>query len=364
MTLLAETKPCSRGLGRLRQVLPKLEHPTFLAPMEGVTSPEFRHQVAERGGVGVVCTEFVRVPAAPLNKKSLRDEVQRTPHALLSVQVMGNDIEKMAEAALALSECDLDAIDLNVGCPMPKIVRKGVGAALLKQPEILRSLVTEMRKVCKGPLSAKIRAGYDDSQDSTSIAKMLEDSGVDYLAIHARRRCDFYSGVADWRIIRSISQAVSIPVLGNGDVWYADDFERMLRETGCDGVMAGRGIIRNPWLFTQALALSQGVPCHVPDGKELCQELETELIEIKRTSKDSDPKRISGVLKQILRFRLRGIPNNQELSQKLLRLDDAEKILRGFEDAVVGHSSSELDFGLSTGPHLESSGTCTDVREA
>ena len=221
-------------------------HPTMLAPMEGVTHPVLRQILAGRGGLGIVCTEFVRVSRAPLSAVALRREVVKADGVPLSVQVMGNDADKMADAAFIVSEAGADVVDVNLGCPMPRVVRKGVGAAMLKDPVLLHDVLASMRERVPGLLSAKIRAGYDDADHAVGIARVVEKAGADYLVVHPRRRADFYEGVADWRIVRTLARELAIPVVGNGDVWYADDALRMEDETGCAGVMLGRPALRNP----------------------------------------------------------------------------------------------------------------------
>ena len=164
----------------------------MLAPMEGVTHPEFRALAVEQGGVGIVCTEFVRVSRAALVPARLRQEVAKVEGVPLSVQVMGNDADKMAEAARLIEEAGADVVDINLGCPMPRVVRKGVGAAMLKDPKLLYEVVSEMRQSVRGHLSAKIRAGFDDAEHVVNIAEVVQRAGIDFLVVHPRRRCDFY----------------------------------------------------------------------------------------------------------------------------------------------------------------------------
>src|SRR5262245_49118264 len=231
---------------------------TFFAPMEGVTHPILRQLMAERGGIGVVCTEFVRITSGPLSLRTLRRHIVRPPRGLLSVQVMGNHIEHMADAAAIVSDLGADVVDINLGCPAPRVVRKGVGSAMLKDPKLLFEVISAMRRSVPGVLSAKIRAGFDDASVVLTNAKTLEDAGVDYLVVHPRRRCDFYEGVADWRTIKLLKDNLQIPVVGNGDVWSAEAALRMRAQTGCDAVMIGRGALRNPWIFEQIADLTAG----------------------------------------------------------------------------------------------------------
>ena len=244
----------------------------ILAPMEGVSGPSFRSRIAALGGVGLVCTEFVRISRAPLDAKGMAKHVIKSRSLPLSVQVMGNEADKMAEAARLIEEAGADVIDINVGCPMPRVVRKGVGAALLKKPEVLRTLVVKMRRKVRGKLSVKLRAGWDDTSGYDAIVdicRMLEREGCDFVALHPRKRSDFYQGAADWSVIKLVKQALTIPVVGNGDVWRADDVLKMSRLTSCDAVMIGRPALRNPWIFAQAHALITGAHPVVPAADDV-----------------------------------------------------------------------------------------------
>ena len=245
----------------------------MLAPMEGVTHPELRTIFAELGGVGVVCTEFVRISSSPVTRKNLLKEVIKSPGVPLSVQVMGNDPAKMAEAAGWVAEAGADAIDINLGCPAPRAVRGGVGSAMLSNPKLLFEVLVAMRAAVPGVLSAKIRAGFDTKDHVLEIGQLVEAAGADYIVVHPRRRIDFFEGVADWRPIALLKDKLRIPVVGNGDCWYATDALRMESETGCDGVMIGRPALRNPWIFAQIEALRAGRPPFRPSGRDLFEHL-------------------------------------------------------------------------------------------
>ena len=244
-------------------------HATMLAPMEGVTHPEFREILAARGGIGMLCTEFVRIAGASVAHKHLRRQVVKVPGVPLSVQVMGTHVEHMAESAGAIAAAGADVVDINLGCPAPRVVKKGAGSAMLKNPALLFDVLSAMREQVPGLLSAKIRAGFDDASGVVAIAQTVERAGADFIAVHPRRRADFYEGVADWRIIATLKRELGIPVVGNGDVWYAADALRMREETGCDAVMIGRPACRNPWIFEQIADLEAGRTPHHPCGAEL-----------------------------------------------------------------------------------------------
>ncbi len=192
--------------------------PFVLAPMEGVTSQPVRGLLAGYGPLGLVCTEFVRVSGERVSRRHLERQVQKAPGVALSVQLMGNDAGLMAEAAGVMAAAGADVVDVNLGCPSKTAARKGVGAALLKDPRELASLLTTLRAAVPGLFSAKLRAGFDSADSALENARAVERSGADFLAVHPRRRVDFYRGVADWRIIALLRRELSIPVVGNGDV--------------------------------------------------------------------------------------------------------------------------------------------------
>lgn len=223
----------------------------MLAPMEGITNHPVRTAISALGGLGVVCTEFVRVSVAELKPKEIRSVMRPTEGVPLSVQIMGNKPDLMADTARKFSEAGADIVDINLGCPTARAVKGNVGSAMLKDPDLLYEVLSAMRKNISGWQSAKIRAGFDDADHTLLIAEAVEAAGVDFIVVHPRKRSDFYEGVADWRIIGMIKERLKIPVVGNGDIWYPSDAERMYDECGCDAVMIGRGALRNPWIFKQ-----------------------------------------------------------------------------------------------------------------
>jgi tRNA-dihydrouridine synthase B len=325
---------------------------TFLAPMEGVTHPAFRALIARRGGVGVVCTEFVRIAATGLGAKFLRQQVVRAPGAALSVQVMGNHLEHMAEATEIVAAAGADIVDLNVGCPAPRVVRKGVGSAMLKDPALLRRVVSGMRDRTPGCLSAKIRAGFDDSHGAVAIARLIEEAGADLIIVHPRRRADFYDGVADWRIILAIKRAVRIPVVGNGDVWYAADALRMRVETGCDGVMVGRGALRNPWIFEQIEALVRGAPAPRPKGDDVLDHYD----HLAEVLGGTHPQNTLGMLKEQVRYLARIVADGPDLAKAALRASSASEMRGVLESRFRGEPAHALDLAAEGG-RVETSGS-------
>ena len=233
----------------------QLENPYILAPMAGVTDLPFRLLCREQGA-GLLCMEMVSAKAIQYNKKNTKALLESHPDEMpVSLQLFGSDPEVISEIAKRIEERPFSILDINMGCPVPKIVRNGEGSALMKQPKLVHEIVSKTVKAIKKPVTVKIRKGFDDSCiNAVEIAKIIEDAGASAVAVHGRTREQYYSGKADWDIIRQVKEAVSIPVIGNGDVVSGESAIAMQKETGCDGVMIGRGAQGNPWIFSELLA--------------------------------------------------------------------------------------------------------------
>lgn len=230
----------------------EIENPFVLAPMAGVTDLPFRGLCKEQGA-GLVCTEMVSAKAISFHNKNTKSlmEITQQEHPV-SLQLFGSEPELMAEVARSIEEQPFDILDINMGCPVPKVVNNGEGSALLKNPELIHRIVSEISHAVKKPVTVKIRIGFEGYDvDPVEIAKIIEDAGGAAVAVHGRTRQQYYAGEADWETIGRIKDAVSIPVIGNGDVDSPLKAEKMMKDTGCDAVMIGRAVRGNPWIFRE-----------------------------------------------------------------------------------------------------------------
>ncbi len=249
----------------------ELDNPYVLAPMAGVTDLPFRLLCREQGA-GLLCMEMVSAKAIQYNNKNTKALLEIHPEERpVSLQLFGSDPDVISEIAKQIEELPFAILDINMGCPVPKIVRNGEGSALMKNPKLVHEIVSKTAKAIKKPVTVKIRKGFDDTCiNAVEIAKIIEDAGAAAVAVHGRTREQYYSGKADWDIIRQVKEAVSIPVIGNGDVTSGESALAMMRETGCDGVMIGRGSQGNPWIFSELLEYEKtGVMPERPSRDEI-----------------------------------------------------------------------------------------------
>lgn len=231
-----------------------LENNVIAAPMAGVTDLPFRLLLKEQGA-GLVCSEMVSAKAIYYNNKNTEplmmvDEKERP----FSLQLFGSDPELMAEMVRKIEDRPFDIIDINMGCPVPKVVNNGEGSALMKQPLLAGKIIEAMAKATEKPVTVKIRKGFDDEHvNAVEMAHIAQESGAAAVAVHGRTREQYYHGKADWDIIRQVKEAVNIPVIGNGDINSSEAAKEIQKQTGCDGIMVARGLQGNPWLIGQIL---------------------------------------------------------------------------------------------------------------
>ena len=230
----------------------EIENPFVLAPMAGITDLPFRLLCKEQGA-GLLYTEMVSAKAISYHNRNTVSLMDTDPKEHpVELQLFGSEPELMGEVAKSIEDRPFDILDINMGCPVPKVVNNGEGSALLKDPALIRAIIKAVSGAVRKPVTAKMRIGFEGADvDPVEIARIMEDAGAAAIAVHGRTRQQYYSGRADWETIRRIKEAVSVPVIGNGDVDSPEKAEAMFRETGCDAVMIGRAVRGNPWIFRE-----------------------------------------------------------------------------------------------------------------
>jgi len=302
-----------------------IDPPLILAPVAGHTDSLFRRLIKGLGGCGLVVSELVSTEGMTRHQSRSAcltqfDETERP----VSIQIFGSDSARMAESAAMVESMGADIVDINVGCPVKKVVRQGGGSNLLRDLPLLRQILTSVRKAITIPLTAKIRSGWDrNSINAVEVLKMAEDCGVDALAIHGRTRCDMFSGSSDWNVIATVKEQARIPVIGNGDVFAPIDAERMFRETGVDGIMIGRGVLSNPWLIRQCWDHLNGRKIKEPTLTERAEFIAEFLQKI---SLEAPPAVALGKLKRIGGSLSKGLPGSACLRAQIHSADSTAGI--------------------------------------
>lgn len=299
------------------------ENNVFLAPMAGVTDLPFR-KICRRYGAGMVYSEMISAKGLYYNDKKtaelMRIDNEERPCA---IQIFGSDADIMAEIIPKVMDVKPDIIDINMGCPTPKIVNNGDGSALLKTPEKIGEIVRKVSAVSPVPVTVKIRKGWDDTNvNAVEVAKIIEQNGGAAIAVHGRTRAEFYSGRADWDIIKAVKEAVSIPIIGNGDIKCAEDAKRMIDYTGCDAVMIGRGSEGNPFIFKQIIEyLQNGKVDFIPSAHERLTQM-LEHIEMLIAEK-GESRGIREARKHIAWY-IKGLPGASRLKNEVFRISDMQ----------------------------------------
>lgn len=299
------------------------KNPFVLAPMAGITDSPFRSFMREMG-CGIVITELVSAYGIEYRGQRTLDLMKFTEaQRPVGVQLFGEDGEVVARAAAFVESTGADFVDINLGCPVPKVVKKGAGAALLRDPVLLRKILSQVKSAITVPLTIKIRTGWDSqSMNAVEVAKAAHDAGVTWVAIHGRTRAQGYSGQADWDYIRQVKEVSPLPIIGNGDLVSAQKAVQRLTESGCDGVMIGRGCLKNPWIFRQALELWQRQEGTIE--KDFCRSLGR----LKELVDERSDERYSLLqMKKFVSWFSSGYPNSQNFRKSLFSAPTSAEIL-------------------------------------
>lgn len=308
----------------------ELKNNVILAPMAGVTDLPFRVLCKEQGA-GLLCMEMVSAKAIYYGSKNTEELMKISPAEMpVSLQLFGSDADIMADMAKKIEEKPFAILDINMGCPVPKVVNNGEGSALMKNPKLAEEIITKMVKAVKKPVTVKIRKGFDEAHlNAVEMAKIAESSGAAAVAVHGRTREQYYAGKADWDCIRAVKEAVKIPVIGNGDVTDALSAERLLKETGCDGVMVGRAAQGNPFIFRE---ITEYLETGVIPPKPTPEEVRT-TIERHARMQMEEKGEYTGVreMRKHLSWYTVGYPNSAKYRQMINSMETMEELLHSLD---------------------------------
>ena len=304
----------------------EINPPLILSPMAGVTDISFRRLLKQRGGVGLTVSEFISVEGLtrqnPKSKRQMRFFEEERPFA---VQIFGGQPERMRMAAEMAEEVGADILDINCGCPAPKVVKHGGGSALLRDYARLETILKEIKKAITIPLTIKIRAGYYDyAINAVETARLAEACGVEHIALHGRTKEQGYKGLANWDLVRQIKETVSVPVSGSGDVVNIEGAFARWRETNCDGILIGRGAMANPWIFRQIEDVIQGREIFQPT----LEDKQMVLLEYFNMLREDMPETAAiGKMKQLAGQFTRGLPGGALFRQAVYHSHSVEEVL-------------------------------------
>lgn len=312
----------------------ELDNQVILAPMAGVTDLPFRLLCKEQGA-GLLCMEMVSAKAIYYGNKNTEELMEIRPEECpVSLQLFGSDADIMAEMAKKIEERPFAILDINMGCPVPKVVNNKEGSALMKNPKLVEEIVTKVSRAISKPVTVKIRKGFDEEHlNAVEIAKIAEASGAAAVAVHGRTREQYYSGKADWECIRAVKEAVKIPVIGNGDVTDALSAKALIEQTGCDGVMIGRAAEGNPWIFREVVHyLETGELLDRPSKEEVLTTIRRHA-QLQLAIKGE----YTGVreMRKHLAWYSTGYPNSARFRQMINSMETMEELMQGI-DRIFG----------------------------
>ncbi len=314
----------------------EIKNNVVLAPMAGISNPAFFH-ICEEMNVGLVFTELISAEAVIRNNKKTFDMLNgiETLNTKVGVQIFGSNPETMAKAAKILTnKYKIDIIDINMGCPVPKVaVKSQAGSALLKDPNKVYEIVKKVVQSIKTPVTVKIRSGWDsNSINALEIAKKIEEAGAKAITIHARTRSQGYSGKADWNVIKQVKENINIPVIGNGDIKTCYDAKRMLDETGCDAVMIGRALLGNPWLIKDCVDyLEYGI---VPNQLTKEERINMLLKHLDNLMKFKSEKVAILEMRSNATWYLKKLPNTNKVKEDIFKVKTADEFKKVIENYI------------------------------